>query len=304
MMRRMTWTGITLLGSAIVAGLVWVRVGAAGEQPLTLEMTARSVHYRETDEVKAKREYWQGSPLPLNFTVYYLESKIEKDRRFNERRPPVPDRTLRIAPASGAWTDLVRLHVRRKSGLGHEVITPNTNWRSCVDLFSGRQMAVQQIGAASIKIGFVFPPGVTQQWQPGEYSVSVEYDSRSAAGVDWRGKVASEPFQFTIRAAEDNASRAQLLYEWAVFAFHREKDAKKSAKLARQSVDLAPGDDRAWRQLGDALYRDRQWQPALDAYERYLELAPPDDPTGAPRREIAEGAIRQIRMQLEMEQNG
>lgn len=96
---------------------------------------------------------------------------------------------------------------------------------------------------------------------------------------------------------EQDQQKASQAYQEAVLAaqsFHQ-----KEAEAWEKIVALEPEDQTYLLELGRASQQANDLEGAIDAYERYLELAPRDDPTAEEVRDYVE----QLKAQQEATQN-
>jgi tetratricopeptide (TPR) repeat protein/serine/threonine protein kinase len=84
---------------------------------------------------------------------------------------------------------------------------------------------------------------------------------------------AAAAYEKAIELAPNNPGpRGDLSWLLATWVDPKLRDAARAIELAEKAVELAPENGRTWNSLGVARYRAAQWQPAIDALKKSIEL--------------------------------
>ncbi|HEV3445114.1 MAG TPA: tetratricopeptide repeat protein [Gemmataceae bacterium] len=116
-----------------------------------------------------------------------------------------------------------------------------------------------------------------------DYSRAIDIDPRSEAAYSDRGfsyfmlrqwDKADADFRKTLALAPQHSSRAnEMAWFWATCPDARYREPVRAVELAKRIVNRAPKAGAAWNTLGVALCRAGDWQAALQALNKSMELS-------------------------------
>lgn len=289
---------------ALLAAILLGRSLAVGpERPVVDNRLKLDLRHHFPWERRPVDVYYQGEPVSLSIFLYFPEAKTASNRAHNAGLPAPPAETLRarIAPPGRGWAEYLSVRLVRKGWLGlHHPV--NFDWRSSIRPLFRSWGKADQIGATPLHIPFNIPPSFTETLAPASYSLQADFDNRSGPAAGIRERVSAEVVTFRIEPKPvDPGKWAAVLIRQSDLALSVEPDGRKAAELALQATHLAPGNPGAWRALTYAASRSRDWPAVIAAASRFLQIAPPDPPTGSPDRAIVGSLLRRARRQIELE---
>ena len=291
---------ILSLAVVVVTVVIGIAVTGSGSTPLRLSLGQVLTADPVTGRSESIGRYLQGEPIRISISMQYPAAMDAARRAHNAGEPATNIPTLRLRPANARWTDFLALEFRHVRGSSVSEALRGYNWRTAVWWPSEKEALAEEIGSNGLGLPLTLPPEVTQALTPGKYSVQAVFDTRAAPGSGfWKGRVVSDVMEFVIEAVTDAKKEAEVCTAQAQFHQLLRPDLPRAEALARRATELDPTGHAHWYCLGEVLAAARKDADAIAAYERYLELAPPDPHKSTPTRGLVPTLIRRLRERLE-----
>jgi hypothetical protein len=180
-----------------------------------------------------------------------------------------------LAPTGDGWSSALTIRFERRINHGTTPALASFDWRAHARTSTRQpELGVIVAGGHPLGIEFQVPEEVTQELDPGRYTMTAVLDTTQVPAEEiWRGRIEAGPVEFQLQSPGNPHAEGSVLAMRAYRILGRDGKSSEGLDMARRAVALEPDSPLAWALLGEAFQSAGPQEEGLAVLERGLRWA-------------------------------